>query len=254
MKQGDFWTEEAESKPIMTIIQSHSKSGGCANSIIMNGTNSTRQKESQGNPLQAWMKPSLPAGSRNCANPTLSPGSSWAKRMTELSGRSLSRSLDGSSPIISCLKTLLESSIWRSTACYLTWRRKATKQGRSYFQLAPSTPRTGEIGSGLWHTPRASEAEHPGRKSTAHGGQIGLAEQVNNSVLFPTPTANRWDGLQSHGVNVVEGSLNAAWVEILMGYPEGWTDLYAADQTTGVENGSAGYRESPKACPTEPTD
>jgi hypothetical protein len=43
--------------------------------------------------------------------------------------------------------------------------------------------------------------------------------------MLPTPTANRWDGLQSHGVNVVTGSLNPAWVEALMGYPIGWTEL-----------------------------
>ena len=234
---------------------------------------------------------SQPTSSRreSPASRTHVPGSEWATRMTELSGLSLSRSLNGSSLITSCLRTLLASSVWRSTACYLTWRLKATKQGRSYFQLAPSTPRTGEIGSGLWHTPRASEAEHPGRKSTAHGGQIGLAEQVNNSVLWPTPraqengqnlhwqkkgyalsaavklfptpratewknpkgktgnrtpedanragwtlsevamlptpTANRWDGLQSHGVNVVEGSLNPQFVEYLMNFPTDWTKL-----------------------------
>jgi hypothetical protein len=40
---------------------------------------------------------------------------------------------------------------------------------------------------------------------------------------FPTPTANRRNGLQSHGVNVVSGSLNPTWVEWLMGFPLGWT-------------------------------
>ncbi len=257
---------------------------------------------------------SQPTSSRreSPASRTHVPGSEWATRMTELSGLSLSRSLNGSSLITSCLRTLLASSVWRSTACYLTWRLKATKQGRSYFQLAPSTRRTGGIESGLWHTPRASEAEHPGRKSTAHGRQTGLAEQVNNSVigmmfptpsaqepgwkhieiedkhgnppehwnqrfydkktgrvvqkgltqiarmfptpratqgrgktgnrtpedanragwtlsevamLLPTPTANRWDGLQSHGVNVVEGSLNPQFVEYLMNFPTDWTKL-----------------------------
>lgn len=46
--------------------------------------------------------------------------------------------------------------------------------------------------------------------------------------MLPTPTSNRWDGLQSHGVNVVSGQLNPTWVEWLMGYPEGWTDLEAS--------------------------
>lgn len=42
---------------------------------------------------------------------------------------------------------------------------------------------------------------------------------------IPTPTASRRSGLQSHGVNVVTGSLNPLWVEWLMGFPQGWTDL-----------------------------
>ena len=43
--------------------------------------------------------------------------------------------------------------------------------------------------------------------------------------MVPTPTANRRDGLQSHGVNVVSGSLNPTWVEWLMGFPLMWTAL-----------------------------
>ena len=43
--------------------------------------------------------------------------------------------------------------------------------------------------------------------------------------VWPTPTANRRGGLQSHGVNAVSGSLNPMWVEWLMGFPLGWTDL-----------------------------
>ena len=184
-------------------------------------------------------------------SPTLAPGSDWARKMTAQSGRSLSMSFDGSSRIGAFLKTLLGSSKWRSMACWLTWKRKVTKSGRWYFQLVPSMPSTGGIGSGLWPTPRASEAEHPGRKSINHGGQTGLAEAANlwptptardwkdgpatscanvpvngllgRSVHFPTPTANRRSGLQSHGINVVEGSLNPQFCEYLMGFPTDWT-------------------------------
>lgn len=70
---------------------------------------------------------------------------------------------------------------------------------------------------------------------------------MNDEVkMFPTPTANRWDGLQSHGVNVVEGSLNPEWVGILMGYPPNWTDLSEADPNSGTETGSAASQELPK--------
>jgi len=49
--------------------------------------------------------------------------------------------------------------------------------------------------------------------------------EVTESGVLPTPTANRRDGLQSHGVNVVSGSLNPMWLEWLMGFPLGWTAL-----------------------------
>lgn len=44
---------------------------------------------------------------------------------------------------------------------------------------------------------------------------------------FPTPTANRRTGLQSHGVNVVTGQLNPDWVAQLMGFPADWCHLDA---------------------------
>ena len=54
------------------------------------------------------------------------------------------------------------------------------------------------------------------------GHQITLGRAVH---LWPTPTANRYSGLQSHGNNAILGSLNPNWVEWLMGYPIGWSGL-----------------------------
>lgn len=60
------------------------------------------------------------------------------------------------------------------------------------------------------------------RSNGPSGNELGRA--VNRSML-PTPTANRRDGLQSHGVNVVSGSLNPQFVEWLMNWPLGMTSL-----------------------------
>lgn len=54
--------------------------------------------------------------------------------------------------------------------------------------------------------------------------QCRLRNQVQATRQIPTPTANRRSGLQSHGTNVILGSLNPTWVEWLMGWPRGWTD------------------------------
>lgn len=80
----------------------------------------------------------------------------------------------------------------------------------------------------LWPTPNASDhiakrTMHARGNLTLQGAVAGV-NPVDAERLWPTPTANRWDGPQSHGVNVVTGSLNPVWVEWLMGYPAGWTD------------------------------
>ncbi len=74
---------------------------------------------------------------------------------------------------------------------------------------------------GFFPTPRATDGERGGRRDLL--ASLRGYEQPNR--YFPTPTANRWVGLQSHGKNVVSGQLNPTWVEWLMGFPEGWTDL-----------------------------
>jgi len=146
-----------------------------------------------------------------------------------------------------------------------TWPRSGLMRNGTAYQLPPLVRLTDETGSGLWRTPNSQMIE---AKSTVvklsgrtpQDPQVGLADQVmavermwptpqardwkdgNNpkqhgrhsdslpvkAAMYPTPTANRRDGLQSHGVNVITGSLNPTWVEWLMGFPLGWTVLEAS--------------------------
>ena len=92
---------------------------------------------------------------------------------------------------------------------------------------------------------RAKDPEYAMRK-LAKGQTITLADQVRG--LLPTPKATDGDkgsrtmeGAKrelARGKNIdlgmvaklwptpcVDGNLNPQWVEWLMGYPEGWTDL-----------------------------
>lgn len=64
--------------------------------------------------------------------------------------------------------------------------------------------------------------------------QIGLPEEVFNRIYFPTPTCQdaKNNGAQSQQERntkplnaIVGGALNPTWVEWLMGWPLGWTDL-----------------------------
>ena len=79
----------------------------------------------------------------------LQPGSAEARKMTVTSGQKCIGSWLPSGPVGCLLKTLLATSAWASTKCYLTWKAKATPAGRLLFQLAPSMPNIEGIGSGL---------------------------------------------------------------------------------------------------------
>lgn len=56
--------------------------------------------------------------------------------------------------------SLIGTGDWYSTRCRLTWKLKATKCSRFYFQLAPSMLPTGGIGFGLLPTVLVSQAPY----------------------------------------------------------------------------------------------
>lgn len=170
------------------------------------------------------------------------PGSDLARQMTVRSGRKCSELLTRQDPIGCLVKTLLESSRWNSTMCFLTWKASATPRGRLLFRLAPSMPDTDETEFGLWRTPNAAHSDRGaqnGRERLAQGHAMSLQDQVK---MWPTPQANddrdrgnaksgavlrrAESGKQvmlSQAVSPVSGALNPQWVEWLMGYPIGHT-------------------------------
>jgi len=79
--------------------------------------------------------------------------------MTVTSGRRCAALLRSFTPVGCLLRMCLASSIWHSTRCLLTWKAKATKSGRLYFQLAVSVRGTSDNVSGFWPT---AQAQMPG--------------------------------------------------------------------------------------------
>ena len=159
--------------------------------------------------------------------------------MTVTSGLKCSELLRQQDPVGCCVKMLLATSRWVSTLCYLNWSPSATPGGRLLFRLVPSMPDTEETEYGLWPTPNVpnggrtmspQDALNKGR--TAKGKrQVGLENAVK---FWPTPTCQdaKNNGAPSQmerntkPLNAeVGGALNPEWVEWLMGYPVGWTDL-----------------------------
>lgn len=99
---------------------------------------------------------------------------------------------------------------------------------------------------GIWPTPSASDGMGgPGCSGRDGGANLRTAVQS-----FPTPAARDYRSPNKNGnmadqlPNVVGGSLNADWVELLMGFSRGWTDL-------GAKDGKMGFPESSQAKKTE---
>ena len=145
------------------------------------------------------------------ASPFHLPGSAEAQKMTDISGRTFFPLFKENDPLGAFSRMFMGMSLWASTKCYLTWKGKATPQGRLLFQLVPLTRLTDETEFGsspeTWPTPTASDSRGAPKNrykgsATSHGN---LSEEVRT--------------------HQEDGQLNPQWVEWLMGYPEGWTDL-----------------------------
>lgn len=191
------------------------------------------------------------------------PGSKEARKMTVTSGLRCLELSKKSGPLGLLEKMLLESLRWHSTRCYLTWKVSVTPAKRLLFRLAPSMPRIGGTGVQsletkverwkrniegvdgqpiLWKTPIASDAANRGFYRNSRG-EPNLSGMVK---LWPTPSTGaglcggtgnfkQLQKLKEQGQITEEerksmlqgngGQLNPEWVEWLMGFPPGWTEL-----------------------------
>lgn len=113
------------------------------------------------------------------------PGSSEARMTTVGSGRRLCRSLLPSDPLGDFSRILLESETWGSPEFYLTWDVKATRDGCLVWELAPSAPRIGECGTGLF----ASESAWPTPASRDVKGQ---SQNPERSDYIPNILKANW--------------------------------------------------------------
>ena len=220
----------------------------------------------------------FPAGSPASRFPL--PGSDEARRMTVTSGLKCLELYRNSGPLGSLVRTLLGSSIWRSTRCALTWKTRVTPSKRLLFRLVPSMPRTGgtdaplwptvttdsvsqrtkrykqgglplDMAVNLWPTPKASDYKGSGPAGSKSANHDLKKHNLKGVVMFyPTPTTGaglcggtgnfqQLKKLQQAGQitegerrNMSQGNggqLNPTWVEWLMGFPLGWTDLNASE-------------------------
>jgi hypothetical protein len=139
---------------------------------------------------------------------------------------------------------LIGTGEWYSTKCRLTWKLKATKCCRFYFQLAPLVLPTEGIGFGLLHTPRAVMIEETNERFQQRMGDRNsttyphLLNQIKDYVLkglMPTPQVidhkivmkkdNRFPSVVTYLNNELPGQLgngshlNPQFVMEMMGFP-----------------------------------
>src|SRR5699024_8779532 len=128
----------------------------------------------------------------------------------------------------------------------LIWKMKGTKYNRIYFQLYPSTLPTAETEFGLLPTPRASGQENYETVKERKGHKAALKHNMTAAaqVMLPTPRKSEYKdtgpmGSKSHKHRLGKrylcaivqekhgktGQLNPPFVEWMMGFPTGWTEL-----------------------------
>ena len=118
------------------------------------------------------------------ASHSLLPGSGEARKMTVTSGQKWLGLSRNSGRLGLLEKMLLESSIWHSTQCFLTWRAKDTPHGHFLYRLQVSMPRTSDTGQRLWPTPKAAIRGDCPSERKRRSPDLSAAVR-----MFPTPTA-----------------------------------------------------------------
>ena len=184
-------------------------------------------------------------------------------RMPAIYGRKCAELLPNCGPLTCLGKMLLASSIWGSTKRFLTWQKRDTLFSHSYFRLAASARgmSASELLSSrlMFPTPLASDqgTNRDARNLDVFLSENGIFRKRNKSgaiwslslsaaVFYLTPAAT--EGFRStlkpsayrnskpssslsaqmiylEKPEADDMALNPDWVEWLMGFPLGWTDV-----------------------------
>ena len=167
-----------------------------------------------------------------------------------------------------------------------TWPRWGSMRNGECWERPTLAPRTAGSGSGLWPTPNAFDGTNSDamqdpmhwarRRDEKQAQGIDLQFHLRVAVqMWPTPTASnasqrrqsqKWggsdlvstvtaeEGSRGHAQPRAGGRLNPTWVEWLMGWPLGWTDLgpSATDKYRSVQQRHGGFLPAgsePDDCP-----
>ena len=165
--------------------------------------------------------------------------------MSDTYGQKSTESFATYDPSSSCWKTSQGTFPWGSDEFLETWPRAGMTLSGIAFQLPPSVRLTDVTASSSlpqeqhrWPTPTTSDAYTDKLRSTQQKENsmhsVTLAQAVQRwptprTQMYRNPPKNRiGQNSTNYHYNLEEavgGKLNPTWVEWLMGFPIGWTDL-----------------------------
>lgn len=180
----------------------------------------------------------MPLWGDSLANLSVWQGKEGARTTLVTSGRKCAVLLAKCDPVGLLLRMLLASSIPTWIRWPMIWKPWATPSGRLLFRLRPLVRPTSESGCSLLPTPTAQDStgrayQYYRRADGSRGVTLTLAGVAR---MYPTPRASDAHGGRIYRQppsrngspalkEITPGPLNPAWVEWLMGFPIGWTEL-----------------------------
>lgn len=214
-------------------------------SALKTGTSTTRQSGETSGPLgpttrtvanilARWLR------SKACALQQGSPASRSAQQ--ESDGQPTTLATRGLTPLALLEKSGPTTFFWKMSQLSFgasmgisdrfseTWPRAGMMHDGIAYRLVPLARITRETGSGLWRTPSATDGNHGGPNARDSSGALHLSAQA---ARWPTPNTSDANGYRRSSNKqggdalreAIGGKLNPDWVEWLMGWPVGWTDL-----------------------------
>ena len=247
---------EPECAPSVSVKSNPSVEPCCTST----GPTSPSTLTSEGLTEPAIVEPSISSAAATPASLSVAPDHDAAQQMKDTSGLKCidlyeKSGRDGSLPRM--LVGILTSV---STRLPHRWKLRATPSGRLLFQLQPLTRRTDATAFGLLPTPTAQTRGRPEiaiqqalkgeplykrRDKDGSGRQFSIADYLLYRSLLPTPTASDCKGATNNCKRIKEGNVSylryylhfhlnpssvtsyphPSFVERMMGYPIGHTDL-----------------------------
>ncbi len=151
-------------------------------------------------------------------------------------------------PVTSSWKTAQRSLLGDLDESSVIWPRSGMTADGQCWELPTLERRTSGTDSGLWPTPTV--CGNYNRKGASPASGDGLATAV---LKCATPTARDWRSGKASQATMernsrplseqIGGSLNPTWVEWLMAWPLGWTDLkpLATDKSHFAQQPHGGF-------------